>query len=172
MGGIGVSVSRGFYNTNDVIQSQSPKVYTRQRCIPIVHLQFGRLLRKPFPLTMSFLSKSLLRSSSRLHPSHPFPRSFHLTAPRAALSESDHDRRTAGFLFPPYPNSPAKKVHEAADFSYLGYIDDSEERNAEIEHHKNDQLNKQKEGKGHWKRELSSNSEAAVGSAKVRIKRR
>ncbi|KAL9027660.1 MAG: hypothetical protein Q9196_003848, partial [Gyalolechia fulgens] len=39
---------------------------------------------------------------------------------------------------------------------------DSEDRKAAIDHHKNDQLNKQKDGKGHWKKELSSNSEAAV----------
>ncbi|KAA6409448.1 MAG: hypothetical protein FRX48_07001 [Lasallia pustulata] len=32
----------------------------------------------------------------------------------------------------------------------------------EIDHHKDDQLRKQKEGKGHWKGELASNSESAV----------
>ena len=37
-----------------------------------------------------------------------------------------------------------------------------EEKAAEIDHHKNDQLKKQGEGKGHWKRELGSNSESAV----------
>ena len=37
-----------------------------------------------------------------------------------------------------------------------------EERKADIDHHKNDQLKKQEEGKGHWKKELSSNSESAV----------
>ena len=37
-----------------------------------------------------------------------------------------------------------------------------EEKAAEIDHHKNDQLKKQEEGKGHWKRELGSNSEGAV----------
>ncbi|KAI4170093.1 MAG: hypothetical protein LQ343_005234 [Gyalolechia ehrenbergii] len=40
--------------------------------------------------------------------------------------------------------------------------DDSEDRKAAIDHHKHDQLNKQKDDKGHWKKELSSNSEAAV----------
>lgn len=40
--------------------------------------------------------------------------------------------------------------------------DDHDDRKAAIDHHKEDQLNKQKEGKGHWKQELSSNSEAAV----------
>ena len=39
---------------------------------------------------------------------------------------------------------------------------DVDERKAKIEHHKEDQLGKQREGKGHWKRELGSNSEAAV----------
>lgn len=37
-----------------------------------------------------------------------------------------------------------------------------EERKADIDHHKNDQLKKQEEGKNHWKRELGSNSESAV----------
>ncbi|KAI9859170.1 MAG: hypothetical protein M1830_006318, partial [Pleopsidium flavum] len=37
-----------------------------------------------------------------------------------------------------------------------------EDVDKEIDHHKNDQLQKQKEGKGHWKGELSSNSEANV----------
>ena len=37
-----------------------------------------------------------------------------------------------------------------------------EERNAEIEKHKQDSVEKAKEGKGEWKGELASNSEAAV----------
>lgn len=37
-----------------------------------------------------------------------------------------------------------------------------EERKADIDHHKNDQLKKQEEGKNDWKKELSSNSESAV----------
>ncbi|KAL8924568.1 MAG: hypothetical protein Q9172_002602 [Xanthocarpia lactea] len=40
--------------------------------------------------------------------------------------------------------------------------DNHDDRKAKIDHHKEDQLRKQKEGKGHWKKELSSNSEAAV----------
>lgn len=40
--------------------------------------------------------------------------------------------------------------------------DHDDDRKAKIDHHKQDQLNKQKEGKGHWKGELGSNSEAAV----------
>ena len=40
-----------------------------------------------------------------------------------------------------------------------------EERKADIDHHKNDQLKKQEEGKNHWKKELSSNSESAVSEA-------
>lgn len=39
---------------------------------------------------------------------------------------------------------------------------DSEQRASEIESHKQDQLKKQKEGKAEWKRELASDSEAAV----------
>ena len=45
----------------------------------------------------------------------------------------------------------------------LSIIDqDADDRKAKIDHHKDDQLNKQKEGKGHWKKELGSNSESAV----------
>ena len=39
---------------------------------------------------------------------------------------------------------------------------DAEDRKAKIDEHKHDQLSKQKEGKGHWKGELGSNSESAV----------
>ncbi|KAI9795417.1 MAG: hypothetical protein M1835_005838 [Candelina submexicana] len=39
---------------------------------------------------------------------------------------------------------------------------DEDDRGDHAEHHKQDQLRKQKEGKGHWKHELASNSEAAV----------
>jgi hypothetical protein len=51
------------------------------------------------------------------------------------------------------------KIEKAAD-----------ERKGEIDHHKDDQLNKQKEGKGHWKEELASNSESAVRSVPVYTK--
>ena len=44
-----------------------------------------------------------------------------------------------------------------------GTDQDAETRKAKIDEHKDDQLKKQKEGKGHWKGELGSNSEAAVG---------
>ncbi|KAK6599218.1 hypothetical protein H4I96_08422 [Botrytis cinerea] len=37
------------------------------------------------------------------------------------------------------------------------------EKAADYEHHKQDQLAKQKEGKNHWKPELASDSEEAVG---------
>jgi len=39
---------------------------------------------------------------------------------------------------------------------------DTEGRAEEIEKHKQDQLNKKKEGKQHWQDELASNSESAV----------
>lgn len=39
---------------------------------------------------------------------------------------------------------------------------DNEGRAEEAEHHKQDQLQKQKEGKGHWKDELASDSESIV----------
>lgn len=39
---------------------------------------------------------------------------------------------------------------------------DTTDRRQAIDEHKNDQLKQQQEGKGQWKKELSSNSEAAV----------
>lgn len=39
---------------------------------------------------------------------------------------------------------------------------DREDLRSEIDHHNKDQLQKQKEGKGHWKGELASQSEQAV----------
>ncbi|EHK97706.1 hypothetical protein M7I_6593 [Glarea lozoyensis 74030] len=39
-----------------------------------------------------------------------------------------------------------------------------DDRRAANEHHKQDQLKKQKEGKGHWKPELASNSEEAIAA--------
>ena len=39
---------------------------------------------------------------------------------------------------------------------------DTHARRQTIDHHKDHQMQQQKEGKGEWKKELSSNSEAAV----------
>ncbi|MCJ1229024.1 hypothetical protein MMC12_005688 [Toensbergia leucococca] len=41
---------------------------------------------------------------------------------------------------------------------------DSNDTAKEIDHHKHDQLQKQKEGKGHWTPELASDSETAVAA--------
>ncbi|KAL8713030.1 MAG: hypothetical protein Q9220_002890 [cf. Caloplaca sp. 1 TL-2023] len=90
---------------------------------------------------MSFLTSRLLRSTPRTSISlfrtttiTPANniRCFHASIRRAALSESDHSEH------------------------------DHEDRKAKIDEHKDDQLQKQKDGKGHWKKELSSNSESAV----------
>ncbi|KAL8845883.1 MAG: hypothetical protein Q9221_008989 [Calogaya cf. arnoldii] len=91
--------------------------------------------------TMSFFASRALRSVSRcsiptrqsvVAAANTNIRCFQASSRRAALSESDHS--------------------EHGD----------EDRKAKIDHHKHDQLNKQKDGKGHWKKELSSNSEAAI----------
>ena len=45
----------------------------------------------------------------------------------------------------------------------LGFYQiDRDDVASEIDEHKNDQLEKQKKGQGHWKGELASQSEAAV----------
>ena len=49
-----------------------------------------------------------------------------------------------------------------ADLCGIGLVD-NENRGEEAEAHKQDQLRKQKEGKGHWKDELASDSESIVG---------
>ncbi|CAL8578373.1 hypothetical protein XPA_004162 [Xanthoria parietina] len=86
---------------------------------------------------MSFFTSRALRSISRASiprqsSTTTGTRCFQTSSQRAALSESDHSEH------------------------------DHEDRKAAIDAHKEDQLNKQKEGKGHWKKELSSNSEAAI----------
>lgn len=43
---------------------------------------------------------------------------------------------------------------------------DAPEKAADYERHKQDQLAKQKEGKNHWKPELASDSEEAVGCSR------
>jgi len=46
---------------------------------------------------------------------------------------------------------------------------DRDNLHEEIDHHKNDQLQKQKEGKGHWKGELASSSEASIKADREEI---
>jgi len=46
---------------------------------------------------------------------------------------------------------------------------DRDNLHEEIEHHKNDGLQKQKDGKGHWKGELASNSEASIKADREEI---
>ncbi|KAL9070006.1 MAG: hypothetical protein Q9161_005179 [Pseudevernia consocians] len=90
---------------------------------------------------MSFLTKIALRSrASPLRLAPISTRPFHITSARAALSESDH-----------------------------GGHQDTADRKATIDHHKDDQMNKQKEGKGHWKKELGSNSESAIKADREEI---
>ncbi|KAL8640709.1 MAG: hypothetical protein Q9228_002405 [Teloschistes exilis] len=107
---------------------------------------------------MSFLTSRAFRSIPRTTASIPIRRSninintrasFHISACRAALSESDHSERSRDSPF----HTPTLANLQN---------DDHEDRKAKIDHHKEDQLNKQKEGKGHWKAELSSNSESAI----------
>ncbi|KAL9133376.1 MAG: hypothetical protein Q9175_005448 [Cornicularia normoerica] len=56
-----------------------------------------------------------------------------------------------------------------AALSESDHDQDADDRKAKIDHHKDDQLKKQKEGKGHWKGELSSNSESAVKADREEI---
>ena len=87
------------------------------------------------------------------------------------MSESDHSRRTLPLdlsIKAQNTNSWAYIWPLKVGFSSLKHSlrlessEADEERKADIENHKHDQLKKQEEGKGHWKRELGSNSESAV----------
>ncbi|KAL6719258.1 hypothetical protein ACLMJK_003495 [Lecanora helva] len=46
---------------------------------------------------------------------------------------------------------------------------DEDVRKKAIDEHKDDQMEKQKQGKGHWKRELGSNSESAIKADREEI---
>ncbi|MCJ1311304.1 hypothetical protein MMC25_004975 [Agyrium rufum] len=64
---------------------------------------------------------------------------------------------------------PARSFHVTTFRAALSETDrhrDDEETKEHIETHKQDQLQKQKEGKGHWKQELASQSEAALAADK------
>lgn len=113
---------------------------------------------------MSFLTRTTLRAvpkpSAQRFIAVAERRAFHLTGARAALSESD---RSKGLL--PFATSPPPRVVRGSDAGRSGRLTnraDREDVDKEIDHHKNEQLEKQKEGKGQWKSELASNSESAV----------
>ncbi|MCJ1484790.1 hypothetical protein MMC06_004963 [Schaereria dolodes] len=82
---------------------------------------------------MSFLTKTLVRPLSNLNAS----RSLAINASR------------------PFHLSSARAALSENDRH-------REDVHHEIDHHKNDQLEKQKQGKGHWKKELASQSEASI----------
>lgn len=65
--------------------------------------------------------------------------------------------RTTPLLTQSFHKTPARAALSESD-----HDQDVDERKKKIEHHKEDQLDKQREGKGHWKRELGSNSESAI----------
>jgi len=124
---------------------------------------------------MSFLTRKVLRSTPRV--SGQFKtifagaRPFHASCIRAALSESDLSRRksilrTLGIsrMIAPHQQSESYCLYRKGPQERAKMISSKaeEDRAADIDHHKHDQLEKQKEGKGHWKGELGSNSESAV----------
>ncbi|MCJ1472335.1 hypothetical protein MMC13_000982 [Lambiella insularis] len=91
---------------------------------------------------MSFLTRSAIRPLSKLRLSPALAaRSLHATSFRPALSEADR----------------------------LFGVTDRDGLHEEIDSHKDDSLNKQKDGKGHWKGELASQSEAALKADREEI---
>jgi len=64
----------------------------------------------------------------------------------------------------------ARGLHATSFTAALNETDrDRDNLHEEIDHHKNDQLQKQKDGKGHWKGELASQSEAAIKADREEI---
>ena len=109
---------------------------------------------------MSLLTRSVFRSrTSPLRIFAASKQSFHVSTARAALSESDHSKR--GFRSSSFVLNFINENDDSVLKFFFGGLDD-DTRKKVIDEHKTDQLEKQKEGKGHWKGELSSNSESAV----------
>jgi len=68
------------------------------------------------------------------------------------------------------PTIRARALHATSFRAALNETDrDRDNLHEEIDHHKNDQLQKQKDGKGHWKGELASQSEAALKADREEI---
>ena len=132
------------------------------------HLPINLSLTTRSQPTMSTLSRAIFRPLPNVTVSRPVAitnrRYFHVTRVRSALSESDRrkplDSSSSSSSSPPL-QSFCYDV-SANNFLFVLSYPDRDDIHEEIEHHKNDQLEKQKNGKGEWKRELASNSEAAV----------
>ena len=115
-----------------------------------------------------FRPVSALRASPAL-----CAKGLHATSFRAALNETDRGQYAfplPSLYFPPilldglFPNSFRRYRNCLETLLIIAQWESKDRDNIheEIEHHKNDQLQKQKDGKGHWKGELASQSEAAV----------
>ncbi len=124
---------------------------------------------------MSFLTRTVFcstpRASGQFQTTFAGARPFHASCIRAALSESDLSKRESilrtlrnSQMVAPYQQSRSCCFYRKGLQERANRISSKaeEDRAADIDHHKNDQLEKQKEGKGHWKEELGSNSESAV----------
>ncbi|MCJ1453121.1 hypothetical protein MMC28_003466 [Mycoblastus sanguinarius] len=71
-----------------------------------------------------------------------------------------------------FTSAPLRQFHATSARKVLSESDHDgnlEDRKGKIDDHKNDQLQKQKEGKGHWKSELGSNSESAIKADREEI---
>lgn len=128
-------------------------------------------LTRHFTRRSAVTSSHFLTSPLHLSTSRPFHKANYLSA----LSESDHGRREFPHLCPLISRlsqkgntrtlSPALFLLPVLKQSKLTFStpDDSvKDQKAEIDQHKEELLRNQKDGKGKWKGELSSNSEAAV----------
>ncbi|MCJ1359320.1 MAG: hypothetical protein MMC33_009321 [Icmadophila ericetorum] len=94
---------------------------------------------------MSFLTYRILRPSTTFNAA---------SVSTSLLRSSNSQFHTSSFL---------QSLNEADRH------EDHEKVKRDTDHHKNDQLQKQKEGKGQWKPELASQSEAAVRADRADI---
>ncbi|TGO65205.1 hypothetical protein BELL_1016g00030 [Botrytis elliptica] len=130
---------------------------------------------------MSFILRQSIRAARPVSIAFPTKRTFAISSMRA-LKESDRRELfsslkydldeivweivcgvTSAIFWTSYVRRGWDEVieYEIRDTRYGG--SDAPEKAADYERHKQDQLAKQKEGKNHWKPELASDSEEAVG---------
>ncbi|CAD6584539.1 MAG: hypothetical protein ASARMPRED_001790 [Alectoria sarmentosa] len=77
--------------------------------------------------------------------------------------------RASPLRLTPISTRPFHITSARAALSESDHDQDADDRKAKIDHHKDDQLDKQKEGKNHWKGELGSNSESAIKADREEI---
>jgi hypothetical protein len=117
------------------------------------------LLVKTIDVSALHSTVLLLNPETFIPAHHISPASSSLSPPLCYLSSRSPPLLSTLFNQPP---TTADHVLKAlTDTTHTDHEDDQAHA-SEVEKHKQDSLSKQKEGKGYWKPELASNSEASV----------